>query len=174
MNSGHQSQFEKLFRELFAPLCGFSMKYVHDLDEAKNLVHEAFIALWEKYETLPMDTNFRSYLYTAVRNKSLNYLRDRKLHLSVSAVENHATDTASGKLMSDELEREIALAINSLPERCRVIFEMSRFEELKYAEIADKLGISIKTVEAQMSKALSILRKHLADFLSLLFFLLMP
>jgi len=150
------------------------MKYVHDLDEAKNLVHEAFIALWEKYETLPMDTNFRSYLYTAVRNKSLNYLRDRKLHLSVSAVENHATDTASGKLMSDELEREIALAINSLPERCRVIFEMSRFEELKYAEIADKLGISIKTVEAQMSKALSILRKHLADFLSLLFFLLMP
>lgn len=174
MNSGRQSQFEKLFRELFAPLCGFSMKYVHDLDEAKNLVHEAFIALWEKYETLPMDTNFRSYLYTAVRNKSLNYLRDRKLHLSVSAVENHATDTASGKLMSDELEREIALAINSLPERCRVIFEMSRFEELKYAEIADKLGISIKTVEAQMSKALSILRKHLADFLSLLFFLLMP
>jgi len=150
------------------------MKYVHDLDEAKNLVHEAFIALWEKYETLPMDTNFRSYLYTAVRNKSLNYLRDRKLHLSVSAVENHATDTASGKLMSDELGREIALAINSLPERCRVIFEMSRFEELKYAEIADKLGISIKTVEAQMSKALSILRKHLADFLSLLFFLLMP
>ncbi|HRW99051.1 MAG TPA: RNA polymerase sigma-70 factor [Cyclobacteriaceae bacterium] len=174
MNFGRQSQFEKLFRELFAPLCGFSMKYVHDLDEAKNLVHEAFIALWEKYETLPMDTNFRSYLYTAVRNKSLNYLRDRKLHLSVSAVENHATDTASGKLMSDELEREIALAINSLPERCRVIFEMSRFEELKYAEIADKLGISIKTVEAQMSKALSILRKHLADFLSLLFFLLMP
>ncbi|MGE0588755.1 MAG: RNA polymerase sigma-70 factor, partial [Cyclobacteriaceae bacterium] len=165
MNSSNQAQFEKLFRELFAPLCGFSKKYVHDLDEAKNLVHEAFIALWEKFESLPADTNYRSYLYTSVRNKSLNYLRDRKIHLSVEAVADQTVDNGSDKLVSNELEREITMAINSLPEKCRIIFEMSRFEELKYAEIADKLGLSVKTVEAQMSKALSILRKHLADFL---------
>ncbi|MCB0489000.1 MAG: RNA polymerase sigma-70 factor, partial [Cyclobacteriaceae bacterium] len=172
MNSSNRAQFEKLFRELFAPLCGFSMKYVRDLDEAKNLVHEAFVALWEKFESLPADTNYRSYLYTSVRNKSLNYLRDRKMHLSVETVEDHAVDNASDQLISNELEREITMAINSLPEKCRIIFEMSRFEELKYAEIADKLGLSVKTVEAQMSKALSILRRHLADFLSLLIFLL--
>lgn len=173
MNPGSQIQFEKLFRELFTPLCGFSMKYVRDLDEAKNLVHDAFIALWERFESLPADTNYRSYLYTSVRNKSLNNLRDRKIHLSVEAVEE-GVDNASEKLISNELEREITLAINSLPEKCRIIFEMSRFEELKYVEIAEKLGLSVKTVEAQMSKALSILRKHLADFLSLLIFLFMP
>lgn len=96
------------------------------------------------------------------------------MHLSVETVEDHAVDNASDQLISNELEREITMAINSLPEKCRIIFEMSRFEELKYAEIADKLGLSVKTVEAQMSKALSILRRHLADFLSLLIFLLMP
>lgn len=147
------------------------MKYTRDLEEAKNLVHEVFMALWEKFESLPADTNHRSYLFTAVKNRSLNYLRDRKMHLSVDRVEDTAATEASGRVEVSELEKEIELAINTLPERCRIIFEMSRFEEMKYAEIAEKMGISVKTVEAQMSKALNILRNHLTDFLSILFFL---
>ncbi len=174
MEPENKVKFEKLFREHFSALCGFAVKYVRDLDEAKNLVHEAFIGIWEKFESLPVDTNYRAYLYTAVKNRSLNHLRDRKMHLSVESAQDQAVEDASEKLMTRELEREILLAINSLPERCRIIFEMSRFEEMKYAEIAERLGLSVKTVEAQMSKALSILRKHLADFLSVLIFLLIP
>lgn len=164
-------KFEKIFKELFKPLCAFSVKYTNDLEEAKNLVHDVFIALWDKFESLPADTNYKSYLYTAVRNRSLNYLRDRKLHLSVEHSKDIAVGEESSGIERKELEREIELAINTLPEKCRMIFEMSRFEELKYAEIADKMGISIKTVEAQMTKALSILRNHLGDFLMILIFL---
>jgi RNA polymerase sigma-70 factor (ECF subfamily) len=75
-------------------------------------------------------------------------------------------------LETSELEKEIELAIESLPEKCRIVFELNRMEGLKYAQIADKLGISIKTVEAQMSKALHVLRTHLREFISLLFFIL--
>lgn len=167
------NKFEQLFRELFKPLCNFAMKYVRDLDEAKNIVHEVFVVVWEKFDTLPADTNYRSYLFTAVRNRCLNSLRDRKKHVALdniserdAAEENHSTET-------EELEKQITLAIESLPEKCRMVFELNRMEGLKYAQIADKMGISIKTVEAQMSKALSVLRASLGEFLSLIFFLLL-
>jgi RNA polymerase sigma-70 factor, ECF subfamily len=160
--------YETLFRELFKPLCGFALKYVDDFEEARNLVHEVFITVWEKYETLPPDTNFRSYLFTSVRNRSLNYLRDRKKHLSLEKVKEDNFSESNTALETGELETEIEAAIQSLPEKCRQIFEMNRVEGLKYAEIADKLGLSIKTVEAQMSKALSVLRERLREFLILI------
>ncbi|HRG78457.1 MAG TPA: RNA polymerase sigma-70 factor [Cyclobacteriaceae bacterium] len=163
--------FEHLFKELFKPLCGFAMKYVKDLDEARNLVHEVFITVWEKFDSLPSDTNYRSYLYTAVRNRCLNHLRDTKKHLSIEKAEHKMTEENSS-LEAAELEREIELAINSLPEKCRMVFEFSRMEGLKYGEIAEKMGISVKTVEAQMSKALTVLRAHLSEFMSLIFIVL--
>jgi RNA polymerase sigma-70 factor, ECF subfamily len=163
--------FEHLFRELFKPLCGFAMKYVKDLDEARNLVHEVFITVWEKFDSLPSDTNYRSYLYTAVRNRCLNHLRDTKKHLSIEKAEHKMTEENSS-METAELEREIELAINSLPEKCRMVFEFSRMEGLKYGEIAEKMGISVKTVEAQMSKALTVLRAHLSEFMSLIFIVL--
>ncbi len=147
------------------------MKYVKDLDEARNLVHEVFITVWEKFDSLPSDTNYRSYLYTAVRNRCLNHLRDTKKHLSIEKAEHKMTEENSS-LEAAELEREIELAINSLPEKCRMVFEFSRMEGLKYGEIAEKMGISVKTVEAQMSKALTVLRAHLSEFMSLIFIVL--
>ena len=145
------------------------MKYLHDPDNSKNLVHEVFITVWEKMDSLPEDVNFRSYLFTAVKNRCFNYIRDRKktVALEHAAGQAHPQDSL---LETEELEREIELAINSLPEKCRLVFELSRMDGLKYAQIADKMGISVKTVEAQMSKALNVLRQHLAEFLSLLFF----
>ncbi|MEP2668407.1 MAG: RNA polymerase sigma-70 factor [Cyclobacteriaceae bacterium] len=171
MTNDRKKRFEIIFKDLFKPLCGFAMKYVGDLDEAKNIVHEAFIAVWQKFETLPDDTNFKSYLYTAVRNRSLNYLRDRKQHVALDGIQEDGAEGASSDLEVKELEREIELAINTLPEKCRMVFEMSRFEGLKYAEIAVKMNISVKTVEAQMSKALSVMKKQLANFLSVLLFI---
>jgi RNA polymerase sigma-70 factor (ECF subfamily) len=147
------------------------MKYVKDLDEARNLVHEVFITIWEKFDSLPSDTNYRSYLYTAVRNRCLNHLRDTKKHLSIEKAEHKMTEETSS-METAELEREIELAINSLPEKCRMVFEFSRMEGLKYGEIAEKMGISVKTVEAQMSKALTVLRAHLSEFMSLIFIVL--
>ena len=166
--------FEKLFKELFKPLCAFSIKYVGDLDEAKGLVHEVFVSLWEKIGRLPDDANYKSYLYTAVRNRSLNVIRDKKKNVTLEHVAEHELAESNDALVAKELEAEIEIAIQSLPEKCREVFELSRVEGLKYTQIAEKMGISIKTVEAQMSKALNVLREHLKEFLSLLFFLFNP
>lgn len=147
------------------------MKYVGDIEVAKNIVHDVFLALWEKFESLPSDTNYRSYLYTAVRNRSLNFIRDQKKVVSLDGASDLSTSEGNNPMETEELETQIELAISQLPERCRIIFEMSRYEELKYSEIAKKMGISIKTVEAQISKALGILRRELSGFLSVLFFI---
>ena len=152
-------------------MCRFSLKYVGDLDEAKGLVHEVFVSVWEKFDSLPADVNYNSYLYTAVRNRSLNYIRDKKKNVMLENVGEHELAESGDPLVASELETEIEMAIQSLPEKCREVFELNRVEGLKYAQIADKMNISIKTVEAQMSKALSVLREHLKEFLSLLIFL---
>lgn len=162
------NKFEQLFKELFKPLCNFSQKYMRDLDESKNLVHEVFVTVWEKFDTLPADSNYRSYLYTAVRNKCLNAIRDKKKTVTLDAVPEHDFIESDTSLESLELGREIEIGIELLPEKCRMVFELSRMEGLKYEQIAQKMGISVKTVEAQMSKALSILREHLREFITLL------
>ncbi len=160
-----------MFKEQFKPLCGFSMKYVGDLDEAKGLVHEVFVSLWERFDSLPSDTNYNSYLYTAVRNRSLNHIRNKKKNVMIENVSEKEFAQTFDPMAASELETEIEIAIQSLPEKCRMVFELNRGEGLKYAQIADKMGISVKTVEAQMSKALSVLREHLKEFLSMIIFL---
>jgi RNA polymerase sigma-70 factor, ECF subfamily len=108
--------FERLFKDLFKPLCGFAIKYTGDLDEAKGLVHDVFVGLWEKLATLPDDTNYRSYLYTGVRNRGLNYIRDRKNQVSFSGVPEEQLASTDDPMVALELEREIEAAIQSLPE----------------------------------------------------------
>lgn len=165
-------EVEKLFKEYFKPLCGFAVKYVADLDDAKNIVHEVFVSLWEKWGSFESDTNYRAYLYTAVRNRCHNHLRDRKTTVGIEAITHQAADPGQ-ELETKELQQEIDFAIQTLPEKCRMIFEMSRFEGLKYTEIADRMGISVKTVEAQMTKALSLLRDQLGKFMLVIFSWLM-
>jgi RNA polymerase sigma-70 factor (ECF subfamily) len=164
--------YEAIFKELFKPLCAFATKYTGDWEESRNLVHEVFISVWEKFDSLPEGTQYRSYLFAAVRNRSLNYLRDKKKMIGLENVSESRFSETDSTLETAELEHEIKQAIQLLPEKCRQIFEMNRLEGLKYTEIAEKLGLSIKTVEAQMSKALSVLREHLREFLTLLFFIL--
>ncbi len=162
-----------LFKEHFKALTGFAQKFLPDHDEAKGVVHEVFVLLWEKFDNLEEDTNHRSYLYTAVRNRCLNVIRDKKKLVQLNPAHNEIIEDNHDHLEVKELEIEIAMAIDSLPEKCREVFEKSRLEGLKYGEIAEKMNISVKTVEAQMSKALKIMREHLAEFLSLLFFLIL-
>jgi RNA polymerase sigma-70 factor (ECF subfamily) len=167
----NEYRFQELFKGLFKPLCGFAMKFTGDLDTSKNLVHEVFIQLWEKFDSLPPDSNYKSYCYTAVRNRCLNYIRDKKKFVAIENVRDEKVTELNTSLETSELGEKIEAAISSLPEKCRMIFELNRVEGLKYAEIAEKLNISIKTVEAQMSKALGIMKEHLREFLCLIFIL---
>jgi RNA polymerase sigma-70 factor (ECF subfamily) len=170
-----ESAFEQVFKLHFKGLHAYAFTILKDEDEAEEMVQQVFFKLWERSETLNITGSVSSYLYRAVHNESLNYLKHEKvksnhrLHVAYS-MKNEA-DHASKKLLGRELETKLQAALNDLPEQCRTIFQMSRFEELKYREIADKLDISVKTVENQMGKALKLLRTKLVEFLPLLIIL---
>jgi RNA polymerase sigma-19 factor, ECF subfamily len=168
-----QGSFEKLFREYFAPLISFAKKILVDEDDAREVVHQVFITIWEKRQEMDLSVSLKSYLFTSVHNRSLNVIRDRK-KFSSSEVPDIASEwDVSAVIESMELEEKIMEVIGSLPEKCREVFAMSRFEGLKYSEIAEKMNISVKTVENQMSKALKILREKLLKYMSILLWLIM-
>ena len=158
-----------MFRQYFTGLCAFARKYIHDFDASKEIVHDVFINFWNKRETIDPNKSVKSYLFTSVHNRCLNYIRDRK-KFDDDATERELMDYRSGNdaaemLMGKELETRIENALETLPEKCREVFKMNRFEGLKYKEIAEILNISIKTVETQMSKGLKLMREALADYL---------
>ena len=150
----------------------FSRKILGDEEDAREVVQKVFLALWEKREEMDLSTSLKSYLFTSVHNRSLNVIRDRKKFSDEEVPEVVGEWDVSAQIESMELEKKIGEAISGLPEKCREIFELNRFEGLKYGEIADHLGISVKTVENQMSKALKVLREQLSKYLTLLLWLL--
>jgi RNA polymerase sigma-70 factor (ECF subfamily) len=161
--------FEEVFKTHFKALHSYAYTILKDDVIAEEMVQNVFFKLWEKKEQLDVQTSLKAYLYKAVYHESLNYLKHQKVKSVHQAHAMHATDHTSNlaekKLMHGELENKLQMAMNDLPEQCRTIFQLSRFEELKYREIADTLGLSIKTVENQMGKALKILRLKLIEFL---------
>ncbi|MBN2275495.1 MAG: RNA polymerase sigma-70 factor [Bacteroidales bacterium] len=162
-------QFEKLFREHFTALCYFARKYLGDLDSSKEIVHSVFIKIWENRSQFDWDKPAKSYLFTSVYNRSMNFIRDNRKFVAhdPSELREEFTDTAAfaDNMEVAELEGKIKSALQRLPEKCREVFELSRFEGKKYAEIAVQLNISLKTVESQMSKALKILKDELKEYL---------
>lgn len=162
--------FDKLFTDYYVNLCRFAYTYVKDEDLSEEIVQEIFIGLWEQRSTLKIKTNIRSLLYTSVKNRSLNYLRDQ--HTRLAHEDEFAKEHASkvshiiNFCEREELNNLINQAIAELPDQCRIIFEMSREQNLTYKEIATKLNISQKTVENQMVIALKKLRTKLAPYLT--------
>ena len=169
----NQGSFERLFREFFPPLMAFARKILMDEDDAREVVQKVFIALWEKRQEIDLSTSLKSYLFTSVHNRCLNAIRDRKKFSSEEVPEVTGEWDVSTQIESMELEDKIMEAVESLPEKCREVFELSRFDGLKYSEIAEHLNISVKTVENQMSKALKILREKLLKYLTILLWLMM-
>ena len=161
--------FEQVFKTHFKALHSYAYTILKDDAIAEEMVQNVFFKLWEKKEQLDIQTSLKAYLYKAVYHESLNYLKHQKVKSVHQAYDMHSTDHTSNlaekKLLQGELENKLQMAMNDLPEQCRTIFQLSRFEELKYREIADTLGLSVKTVENQMGKALKILRSKLVEFL---------
>ena len=164
-----KAEFEKLFRDHFTALCYFARKYLGDMDSSKEIVHSVFIRLWENRAEFDWKKPAKSYLFTSVYNRSMNFIRDNRKFITgdPDAVREEITDTSafSDALEVAELEDRIRSALMKLPDKCREVFEMNRFDGKKYTEIADRLDISVKTVETHMSKALKILREELRNYL---------
>jgi RNA polymerase sigma-70 factor (ECF subfamily) len=164
------AQFELLFKQLYAPLCREANRLVRDKDAAEDLVQEVFVRFWNKINSLPENLDAKAYLYKSVRNAALNHLESAKKTIRPDSEVwlnlEHSTKS-DGDLLAGEAQVAIAKGIDLLPPACRNVFILSRYEELSYKEIAETLDVSIKTVEAQMSKALRLLREHLLPFLML-------
>ncbi len=176
LKAGQITAFEMLFRTYYQPLCSYAYTFVQDKDEAEEIVQSTFISLWEKKETLEIRTAVKPYLYAMVRNACLNVLKHEKVKKEHAAVQlamgERSTESVARTVMASELETRIYEAMDTLPEQCRLVFKLSRFEELKYAEIAEHLNISVKTVENHMGKALRIMREQLREYLPLLIVLM--
>lgn len=168
IKEGDIKQFEGLFKEYYEMLCHFAIKYVKNIEQSEEVVQDTFYNIWKNKETLNITASIKAYLYTAVRNNCLQVLRTRSLDIKYeNYYKSHYVNESispSDELNAKELSNVINKALNSLPERCREIFKMSRYEGLKYHEIAEKLSISIKTVEANMGKALKHFRSYLKDY----------
>ncbi|MBB6112560.1 RNA polymerase sigma-70 factor [Mucilaginibacter lappiensis] len=168
----NEAVFEQLFKKHFRELHAYAFSLLKDWDVAEEIVQSLFLKLWEKNEWSHIQTSIKSYLYKSVYHDSLNYIRRQKVQLKYQTSTAYAmkndTDDAAGKLKMSELEQHLSRALGKLPEKCRAIFQLSRFQELKYQEIATQLDISIKTVETHMGKALRILRKEMKEFLPLI------
>jgi RNA polymerase sigma-70 factor (ECF subfamily) len=167
--SGDRAAFEALFRLHYRPLCAFAVGYLKDMDPAEDLVQDLFFRLWLDREKLSITTSLKAYLYTSVRNRCLNAL---KVGGRVRALNEEVDDRLQEEERSEDEHMDriarVQAAIESLPEERRKVFKLSRYEGLKYHEIAERLGISAKTVENQMGKALKTLREDLADLVPLL------
>lgn len=161
-------EFEKLFKSFYTPLCHYAYKFLKDMDVAEEIVQEFFYNYWKNRHTMDIQISIKSYMYRAIRNNSLKYIEHLKVvkKYEQNFIETNSSDAGidSNELEVKELNDIIEATLNELPERCSQIFKLSRFEGLKYNEIAEKLSISIKTVEANMGKALQLFRKNLKQY----------
>ena len=167
-NDGNPALFEDIFKSHFKSLHIYACSIVKDEAVAEEIVQNVFYKLWEGRSRIRFQQSVGGYLYKAVYYESLNYLKHAKVKAAYKAHLNHHKteyDNSADKVSVKELQQKIDKAISELPEQCRAIFYLSRFEELKYSAIAAHLGISVKTVENQMGKALRLLRLKLVEYL---------
>ena len=165
---------ETLFKRFYKPLCAYAFRFVNDKETAEDIVQDAFYELWSRRDTIRFGTEVKSYLFQTVYHRSLKVLEKRSAEKKDALgpenegkiLENYLAaqvQNTEQSLLLKELENEIATFIVTLPGQCRKIFMLSRFHELKNKEIADRLGISVKAVEKQITKALFGLRRYLRE-----------
>jgi len=174
--AGNEKSYNQLFEEYYAVLSVFAKKYVNDIELAKELVQDFFVHLFEIRESLSIQTSLKSYLYQSVKNRCLNYINQnniRNKHLENIKISSDTTTNLEEIIEETELEQQIFKIVSGLPAQCQNIFQMSRVNGMKNKEISEKLNISIRTVEKQISKALKSLRVKLKPYLNLLIYIIL-
>lgn len=165
---GDRDAFDAIFRAHYAAVVGVAERIAGERAVAEEVGQDVMLELWRRRESLSVDESLRAYLVRAARNRALNHLRHERMkvrtapHAAGEAVTHPA---APARLAEAEIDAAVRQAVSELPERCREVFELSRGAGLRYSEIAGVMGISVKTVEAQMGKALRMLRERLAPWL---------
>lgn len=168
LNTGDQAAFDAVFRAHYAHLVAFAQGMLRDRAAAEDVAQEVMLELWRRRGELAIQDSLRAYLLRATRNRALNQLRHANVQRRAEPHlmgEEAVAATGTAQLVASELREAIAQAVAELPPACREVFELSRGRGLRYAEIASTLGISVKTVESQMGKALKHLRSRLAGWL---------
>lgn len=164
--------FEILFKDYYEELCLYANHYLQNLDMAEEAVQDIFFNIWENRDHIQIKESVKSYLYISTRNKCLKLIRSQNMANQYSDyIKNTPPEQVStpvDELTAKELNVLIERTLKELPDRAREIFKMNRFQGLKYKEIANQLSISVKTVEANMGKALKIFRKNLNEFLQVI------
>lgn len=181
LRNGDERVFREIYNCHYELLCRFANQMLYDKALAEEIVDDVIFYLWEHRETIEITYSFRAYLMRAVRNRCLNELHSlshrRKLHLSSFFLSENIDfldtlfvepDQPLGVLLEQELEDELLHSVEALPSECRAVFKKSRFEQKKYEEIAEELGISVNTVKYHMKNALAFLQKRLGDYLKIL------
>jgi RNA polymerase sigma-70 factor, ECF subfamily len=168
LRKGEDEAFATIFRANYPAMVGVCERMTRDRAVAEEIVQEVFLELWRRREKLTVEDSLRAYLFRSTRNRALNHLRHIKVEKQgepFAAGPSATSPVGSANLVEEELQQALRSAVESLPDRCREIFEMSRVGGLRYVEIAETLGISVKGVEAQMGKALRLLRERLDPWL---------
>lgn len=167
LREGDEQAFKALFQKYYSAMCHFALQFLHDSEMAEETVQELFVHIWEKRESLNIETSVKHYFFKSIRNQCLNLIQHQKVRKqyasSVMESSKQETDPEQYYLEVDLIKR-IEKSIESLPPKRQEIFRLSREQGLSYKEIAGKLNISVKTVEAQMGLALKYLRDELKDY----------
>lgn len=167
LKAGDREAFDGLFRSAYASLVKYCFRFVADEDIAKEIVQDFFVKLWTNRESLAINS-INSYMMQSVRNMSLSYIAKERSHAEVNMdvfSEEGLANDPSEELLGRNLEVAYREVLADMPEKRREVFTLSRFEGLKYAEISERLGLSVKTVEAHMGAAIKQLRKGLKDYM---------
>ena len=180
LKAGNERAYKFLYDQHYQILCHIAAQYVKDDFLAETIVGDVIFHIWEVRESIEINTRIRSYLMTSVRNRCLDYLKSQYNQKELKGLQDFPVlnyvkgdDYPLGRLLEQELESEIMKAINRLPEQCRRVFQLSRFEEKRYEEIAAELDISVNTVKYHIKRALALLNEDLGKYLTVAILLLL-
>jgi RNA polymerase sigma-70 factor (ECF subfamily) len=164
IRSNPDKALEYLYDTYYEMMCTLVYRIIKDRDVSEDIVQDVFFGMWRKREELTINSSLEAYLKRSCRNRTLNYIRNNNMHWEDESVLNDQMDigfTSDHYMEAEELQKKINDIITELPEKCGLVFSLSRFEEMSYADISKQLDISVKTVEHHISKALRILRENI-------------
>ena len=162
--------FDQLFNSYYNRLCNYASLVIHDSETAEDIVQDLFAGIWVNRKQLLIKSSFNAYLFRSVYNSCLDHLKHQKIKDRHQCLDfSRPVDSFNDSLVFVELLTRIESCIDQLPEQCKKIFRLSRFENLKYKEIAELLNISENSVDTQMRRALNKLKDNLKEYLITIF-----